>query len=325
MQDSSIHQLTDCCHTDCCHTDCSHTDCSLTDCSHTDHPVTEGFRASGSPEDYPATEQIRPQLKEGLLWYSFPIFAPFADRFQAAFSTRLGGVSEGGCASLNLGLSRGDKPEALRENYRRFCRATELPPERMVLSQQTHTTNILQADASLAGQGLDKPRSYHDIDGLLTREKQLPLVTFYADCTPLLFYAADKNIAAAAHAGWRGTVADMAGTMVRRLQSLGSQPRHIYAAIGPSAGPCCYQVDEGTAAYFRRIDPSTLRPDLRVSGRYLADMWRANYLLLRRAGLPEENIAVSGLCTLCHGELFFSHRLQGGERGAMAAMVMLRD
>lgn len=272
----------------------------------------------------PSSSQIRPHLSEdGLLWYDFPIFDPFRGRFRAVFSSRSGGCSQGGCASLNLGLHRGDAPEHLAENYRRFCRATGLPLEKLVLSAQTHTTNLLQVDSSFAGMGLARPLSYQDIDGLLTQEPGLPLVTFYADCTPLLFYAADRHIAAAAHAGWRGTVADMAGTVVRRLQSLGAAPEHIYAAIGPSAGPCCYQVDEKTAAHFRAIAPECIKADPREQGKFLADLWLANRLLLQRAGLPEQNIATAGLCTICHPETFFSHRVQGDARGALAAMVML--
>ncbi|MBQ6808101.1 MAG: peptidoglycan editing factor PgeF [Firmicutes bacterium] len=276
-------------------------------------------------QSFPQTEQIRAHLSpEGLLWYSFPIFEPFREHFLAGFSSRLGGVSSGCLSSLNLGLSRGDEPSALRENYRRFCRALEIPMEGMVFSQQTHTTNLLEVDGSHRGQGLERPRSYQNIDGLLTREKELPLITFYADCTPLLFYAADRQIAAASHAGWRGTVADMAGTTVRRLQSLGADPRQIFVAIGPSAGPERYQVDAATAEHFRKVDSSTLRPDPAEPGKFLADLWQANFLLLRRAGIPEENIAIAGLCTISHPEIFFSHRIHGEQRGAMAAALMLR-
>ena len=273
----------------------------------------------------PQTPQIvAHRSAEGVLWYSFPLFAPFADRFTAVFSSRIGGVSPGGWSSLNLGLGRGDEPARVGENFARFGRAVGLDPERMVMSRQTHTTNVLLVDEGYAGEGLVRPRRYQDVDGLLTKERNLPLVTFYADCTPLLLYAADQHIAGAAHAGWRGTVADMAGTMVRRLKALGAKPQQIYAAIGPSAGPCCYQVDETTAARFRQVDAATVRPDPSEAGRYLADLWLANRILLQRAGLPAANIATAGLCTICHSDVFYSHRVQGPDRGALVGAVMLR-
>ncbi|MDO4732997.1 MAG: peptidoglycan editing factor PgeF [Bacillota bacterium] len=269
---------------------------------------------------FPETEQIRGHLSpEGLLWYDFPIFDPFREDFIAGFSSCRGGGGKG----LDLNPKLEDRA-LLRENCSRFCRALGIPLERIVFSRQTHTTNLLEVDQQHAGQGLDRPREFQDIDGLLTRTEELPLFTFYADCCPLLFYAADQRIAAAAHAGWRGTVADMAGCMLRRLQSLGAKPRAIYAAIGPSAGPCCYQIDEGTAAHFRSIDASTLRPDPAAPGKFLADLWQANFLLLRRAGLPEQNIAISRLCTICNPDSFYSYRVQGNARGTLAAAVMLR-
>ena len=273
----------------------------------------------------PRTPQITPHRSaEGVLWYSFPLFRPFQDRFVAAFSSRIGGVCPGGWSSLNLGLGRGDEPDRVRENFARFGRAVGMDPARMVLSQQTHTTNLLLVDETYAGEGLLRPRRYQDVDGLVTKERNLPLVTFYADCTPLLFYAADTNIAGAAHAGWRGTVADMAGTMVRRLAELGTDPRHIYVEIGPSAGPCCYQVDVDTACRFRQVDAATVRPDPAAPGHYLADLWLANRILLLRSGVPAANIATAGLCTICHKAIFYSHRVQGPDRGALVGAVMLR-
>ncbi len=273
---------------------------------------------------YPATDQIRPVEKDGLLFYEFPLFDPFRDRFLGVFSSRIGGVSQGCYSQLNLGISRGDDPEALLENLRRFAQATGFSAERTVLSQQTHTTNLREAKATDAGKGYFLERGYTDVDGLYTQEKQLPLVTMYADCTPLLFFAADKNIAATSHSGWRGTVSGMAKVTVEKLLSLGAKAEHIYAAIGPSAGPCCYQVDAETAQAFRQVDASTVRTDPKENGKYLADMWRTNRILLERAGLPEKNIAVGGLCTICHADVFFSHRIQGEARGALAAVVMLK-
>ena len=276
---------------------------------------------------HPETAAIRAQIRDGVLYYTFPIFDSFSSNFCAAFSSRLGGVSTDGLSSLNLGIGRGDTSENTKENFARFGRAAGFDAERAVLSQQTHSCNIRFVTQDDMGKGMVRPRDYIHVDGLITTEKNLPLLTNYADCTPLLFYAADQNIAGSAHAGWRGTVAGMAHHMVTKLKELSCQPQHIYAAIGPAAGPCCYEIDADTAKNFFEYDrrlPGILKEKADKPGKYLADLWLTNKLLLLEAGLPEENIAIAGLCTICHANIFYSHRVQGENRGAMAAVAMLK-
>ena len=273
------------------------------------------------------TINICEHWQDDLLYYSFPLLDRFSDRLTAVFSSRLGGVSHGGCATLNLGWNRGDNPSHVQENYRRFARAVGCDPERIVLSQQTHTTNLRRATEADAGKGIIHERDYHDIDGLYTTQPNLPLMTHYADCTPLLMYAADKHIAITAHAGWRGTVAGMAKVCAYQLQHMGADPQHIYAVIGPSAGPCCYEIDEHTAEHFRPYADEAgpcITPRKEIPGKYLADLWRTNRSILISAGLPKENIQISGLCTICHHDKLFSHRVQGENRGALAALIMLK-
>lgn len=276
---------------------------------------------------YPATPGARPRLHNDILYYEFPIFDAFADRFRAVFSARLGGVSQGCFSSLNLGVNRGDDPAAVRENFARFGAAIGFDMDRSVMTQQSHTVNIRIATAGDAGKGLVRDRDYHDIDSLITGEPDLPLLTQYADCTPLIFYAADKHIAANSHSGWRGTVDGMAAHTVKALMDLGCDPRHIFVAMGPSAGPCCYEVDAETAecfaAYNTCANGPAARPIPGKPGKFLADMWYVNKKLLLQSGVPEQNISVSGLCTICHNDIFYSHRVQGEARGAMIAAAML--
>lgn len=276
---------------------------------------------------YPETAEIKAQVENGLLYYTFPIFEPFSDHFLHAFSSRLGGMSEGCYASLNLSFGRGDDDDRVRQNYACFGAAVGFDWRRVVMSVQTHGVEIRHCTAEDAGKGPVFPRDYQSVDGLLTLMPELPLVTQYADCVPLLFYAADKRIAATAHAGWRGTVDGIGKVMVDRLAELGADRRHIYAAIGPSAGPCCYEVDADIAARFAPFadeEGPVVRPAEGWPEKYFPDLWRANREILRRAGMPKENISIAGLCTICYPDLFYSHRVQGEQRGAMAAMVMLR-
>ena len=277
---------------------------------------------------YPATPAAVPHEKNGVVYYTFPLLEQFSDRLTHAFSTRIGGVSEGGLATLNLGLSRGDEPEKLCENLRRFGEAVGFDWQRLVVSQQTHTTNLREAKACDAGCGAVRERPWHDVDGLWTKEKGLPLLTHYADCVPLLFYAADKNICAASHAGWRGTAAGMGRVTLERLQSEGCKRENVYCVIGPSAGPCCYEVDGATASRFAALrdeEGPVAEPREDIPGKYLLDLWRANRCVLLDSGLPPQNIAIAGLCTICHPEVFYSHRVQGNDRGSLAALMMLKQ
>lgn len=280
-----------------------------------------------SEKQTPQTPQATPHWRGDLLYYTFPLLQQFSDRLTHGFSTRLGGVSGGGMASLNLGISRGDDPACVAENHARFSAAVGYDWRRTVLSQQTHSTQLRLATAADAGKGLVRSRDYQHVDGLITATQQLPLMTQYADCTPLLFYAPDRHIAATAHAGWRGTAAGMARHTAESLAALGCDLKRLHAVIGPAAGPCCYQVDAATAAHFRALADEAgpvVVPDAAAAGKFLLDLWRANRCQLLAAGLLPQHVAISGLCTICHADIFYSHRVQGEARGALSAVIMLK-
>lgn len=276
----------------------------------------------------PESSQAQPHVERDLLWYSFPLLDAYADRLAQGFSSRLGGVSRGDFASLNLGIGRGDDPELVRENYRRFGAACAFEPERGVFSWQAHGVGLREATAADSGKGLLYPRDYRGVDGLVCREPGLPLLTHYADCVPLFFYAPDRHIAALSHAGWRGTAARMAAVTVRRLIALGCAAGQIRAVIGPSAGPERYQVGEEVAAAFADFHDEqggVLRPDpLSREKKYLLDLWRANRVAMLEAGMQPRHIAIAGLCTISRPDIFYSHRVQGNARGAMAGFIMLK-
>ena len=147
------------------------------------------------------------ELKEsnGVYYFQFPLLEQ-SDIVTHGFSTKIGGVSKGVYAEMNLGVSRGDDPEAVLENYKRITNALHMPWERVVLSHQTHTTNIRVVKEEDAGTGLVKQRNYENMDGLITNVPNLPLVTFYADCVPLYFVDPVHRAIGLSHSGWRGTV-----------------------------------------------------------------------------------------------------------------------
>ena len=163
-------------------------------------------------------------------------------------STRLGGVSQGDCATMNFANGRGDDPANIRENFIRMTAALGVAPEQLVLSYQTHTTNIRKVTEEDLGKGYDKERDYREIDGLMTDVPGAMLVTSYADCVPLLFVDPVRRVIASSHAGWRGTVAGMGRRTVEAMvEAYGCDPKDLIVAIGPSICQDCYEVSEDVA------------------------------------------------------------------------------
>ena len=269
---------------------------------------------------------MRLRENQGVSFLTFPSFdaLPFLNH---AFSTRLGGVSTGEFSSMNLGFGRGDPEENVQENYRRFCGATGFSYESLVASAQDHHTIVRRVGEEERGIGIYRPRDRESVDGLVTDCPGIALVTYYADCVPLFFADPVKKAVGLAHAGWRGTVDRIGEVMVRTMaEEFGSDPAGLFAAVGPSIGPCCYEVDAPVADRFLALDD--LRPEefveKRENGKYLLNLWETNRRVLLKAGLPPEHIEVAGLCTRCNSELLFSHRATGGKRGSLAAMISVR-
>lgn len=261
-----------------------------------------------------------------------------------AFSTRKGGVSEGVYAAMNLSFTRGDDVEKVHENYRRMAAALHTDVSHMVCTFQTHTTNIRRVYRTDGGKGILHDRGYTDVDGLVTDDRNLCLVCFSADCVPLYFVDEEHGAIGLAHSGWRGTAAGMGRCMVERMQQeFGTRPGQLTAAIGPSICQDCYEVSEEVAEQFWQMEKSIpgsagllaelteqrayprhqiVRPG-RAEGKYQLDLWLANLLILRGAGVPLSQIQVTDVCTCCNSGYLFSHRADGEKRGNLAAFLMM--
>ena len=250
-----------------------------------------------------------------------------ADGFLAAggvahgFSTRLGGVSAAPFDSLDLGYNRGDDPSCVAENYRRFCAAIGADHTRVVKSRQIHTDNIRTVTAADAGVGLCDPAPY-EADGLVTDAAGLCLTVFTADCVPVLLYDPVSGSVAGVHAGWRGTALGIVCRAVEAMeQKFGAKPGHIRVAIGPSIGKCCFETHEDVPAAMKDALGGEAEEFITPAGeKFHVDLKGINAHWLRRAGV--ENVDVSGECTACAPERFWSHRVTGGKRGAQAAVIM---
>ena len=264
------------------------------------------------------------ELKEsnGVYYFQFPLLEK-SGIVMHGFSTKIGGVSKGVYAQMNLGVSRGDDPEAVLENYRRIANVLHMPWERMVLSHQTHTTNIRVVTGKDAGAGLVKKRDYENVDGLITNIPNLPLVTFYADCVPLYFVDPVHRAIGLSHSGWRGTVNRMG-----MKAEYHSRPEDILACIGPSICSECYEVGEEVAQEFEKAFLPAQNEQIlkqKPDGKYLLNLWKANEIILLEAGIKKEHLAITDVCTKCNPDLLYSHRVMGNQRGNLAAFLCLNE
>ncbi len=276
---------------------------------------------------YPKTQTLTANVCGDLLYYSFPAF----DRLgfvKHGFSTRLGGVSQPPFDAMNLGFNRGDDDdEAVRENYRRICAAMGVRDTDVVLSAQTHTTNVYTATAADRGRGITRPRGYTDVDGLVTNVPGVVLCTHYADCVPLFFVDPVKRAVATSHGGWRGTVGGIAQQTIERMSTeYGSRPADILVGIGPSIGRCCFEVDISVLNEFLKLDffdTDCYTDD--GNGKYHIDLWEVNRRYALRAGVKAANITVTDICTKCYPEVLWSHRVCGTTRGSLAAFIAIAE
>lgn len=245
------------------------------------------------------------------------------------FSTRLGGVSEGIFKSLNLSYHRGDERENVYENYSRVAKALGVTVDDFIVTQQTHTTNLILAKPEDKGRGVTRHRDWRDIDGLLTDVPGICLNTSYADCVPLYFVDPVHRAIATSHSGWRGTVAQMGKVTVERMtKEYGTDPKDLIVAIGPSICQDCYEVSEDVIDEFKKAYPESQWESLfyaKENGKFQLNLWHACKFTLLQAGVLPEHIAVAGLCTCCNPDLMFSHRASHGQRGNLGAFIVLKE
>ena len=239
------------------------------------------------------------------------------------FSTRLGGVSKGCWATMNISTTRGDDPEDVRENQRRIAGAIGVQLEDMTFTNQTHTTNVAVVKAR------DRGKRFQETDGMITDVPGICLVTFYADCVPLYFVDPVKKAIGLSHSGWRGTVGKIGKVTVELMQkTYGSDPEDIIAAIGPSICQDCYEVSGDVIQQFRENFDEAYWPELfykKENGKYQLNLWRANELIFTEAGIRGDHIAVTNVCTHCNPDILFSHRTTGDKRGNVSAFLALKQ
>ena len=242
------------------------------------------------------------------------------------FSTRLGGVSQGCYASLNLRGSCADSAENVQENYRRFCAALGVGHRRAVLSKQVHQDTVRVVTEGDAGKGLLYPVDY-TADALITDVPNLPLFVFSADCIVILLSDPESGCVGAVHAGWRGTAQGILGkTVAEMARQYGAKPSNIRAAIGAGIGKCCFETNDDVPQAMTALLHEAAAPHMERRGaKWHVDLKALNRLQLLQSGLPEDQIDLSPLCTACTPALYGSHRKMGEQRGVQAAMIQIRS
>jgi polyphenol oxidase len=249
------------------------------------------------------------------------------ERIVHAVTTRAGGVSVAPLDGLNMSWTRGDDPACVLENRRRVCAALGVPLERVVQAGQIHDVDVRAVRAADAGSGArERVSVLSPADALITNEPDVYLLACFADCVPLLFFDPVRLAVGVAHAGWRGTLRGMGPATVRAMREhYGSHAGDLRVVIGPSAGPCCYEVGAEVIAAVGESDvpaDELLRPSR--PGHALLDLWHANRRLLVNAGVRAEHVHITGVCTIDHADRFFSHRASGGNTGRFGAIIGIR-
>ncbi|MEE9912227.1 MAG: peptidoglycan editing factor PgeF [Deltaproteobacteria bacterium] len=262
------------------------------------------------------------EKKNSIAYLQAPLMKA-CDFLTHAFCTRIGGASRDDYKSLNMSFREGDEEFRVLANWDKLSLAFEIPMENFLVLNQVHGDNIF----------VIKPhgdyftsRETLNYDAIVTNRTNLAICIKTADCVPVFIVDRIKKIIAAVHAGWRGSALGITAKVVRLMQNqYGSKPQDLLAAIGPSIGRCCYEVDAPAADAFRQQKNAEdfLFPGKRKD-RWMLDLVEANRRQLLDGGIPDTNIETSGLCTVCRQDAFFSHRGSGGITGRQINFMMIK-
>jgi YfiH family protein len=234
-----------------------------------------------------------------------------------AVFTRLGGVSRGPFASLNVGNGVGDDPDAVAENHARVFAHLGIDAPRVTSPHQVHSNRVALVLKGDAGQTI--PRT----DGLVTDTPEVGLLLRFADCQPILLYDPTHHALGLVHAGWRGVAQGIAHRAVEAMEEhFGTQPQDLIAGLGPAIGPCCYTVGQNVAAAMGYALPNWSQVMDRREEGWRLDLSAANAQQLAADGV--EKIEEARICTACHEAEFFSHRAGNGRTGRFAVLAYLR-
>lgn len=256
-------------------------------------------------------------------------FTPFKniEWITHGFSTRLGGVSDGIYSSMNLNFVVGDEKEKVIDNHIIMAKSLGVEAENCVFSKQVHKTDILKVTKEHCGMGVVREREFDEIDGLITNEKGIMLVTSYADCVPLYFVDTKNKAIGLSHSGWRGTYDNIAKETLKRMnEEYHTEEKDVITFIGPSICKDCYEVSKDLAEQFdEKYKGYNVSLYDKNENKYFLDLHMANKANLLRENVPAENIYTTDICTCCNPKFLFSHRASKGKRGGLCGYLMISN
>ena len=241
------------------------------------------------------------------------------------FTTKFGGVSSGECASMNFRRGHGDTEENIIRNYHILADALDIPANRLTITNQVHEDTVIAVTEETVGTGVVAPLSWN-ADALITNLPGTPLVGFYADCVVTLLYDPVSRSCGVCHAGWRGTAREILRKTVDQMVSAYHADRgSIVAVIGPSIRSCCFETDADVPAAMAEMMGTRVEPFVHPRGqKFFVDLQGINRMSLLAAGIQQEHIVDSEICTKCECDEFWSHRATNGRRGVQAGVICLR-
>jgi polyphenol oxidase len=264
--------------------------------------------------------------KNQLVLLEFENLAQYRPKVIHAFTTREGGYSKGVFKGLNLGFLTEDFNGNVLKNHALLAKTVGFDLEDTVFSHQVHGTDVrvvTQKDLRKGGQLEEISVAF---DGMVCREKNVILMSFFADCVPLFFYDPKKEAIGLAHAGWKGSLNGIGARMVEVLgKEFGCHPEDIEVTLGPSIGDCCFEVGQEVYALFKQAYPKPEYYQHKTDTTVHIHLGEILKESLKTVGMTEKNIYQSGICTKCSNELFFSHRAQNNKAGRMVGLIGLKE
>jgi hypothetical protein len=268
--------------------------------------------------------EFKKNSDKGFIFYTIPSFE-YTGLVKHCFTSRLNVDYNGTVNAFDLNPKKINESEQVIRNFKKLSSTLSIPFDSFTLSDQVHGDRVHIVAKADKGKGLSKKSYIENADSLITNEKNIALTTFYADCVPIYILDPLNKAIGLAHAGWKGTVKKIGvKTLNKMTDRFGTNPADCLVAIGPSIGPCCFEVGFEVAEIFIKNFPDSLSHMVKKEKeKYLVDLWSINKKEFVKLGVPDKNIAVSSLCTLCNKEVFFSYRGEHGDTGRMAAVLML--
>ncbi|MEH7117855.1 peptidoglycan editing factor PgeF [Neobacillus vireti] len=242
----------------------------------------------------------------------------------AGMTTKNGGTSKGYFKTLNLGFHVGDDVNDVRLNREKVAELLQFRLNSWVGAEQTHEIVVKKITKSDRGTGSDSyENSFKGTDGFYTDEEGILLTLCFADCVPLFFIAPKKRMIGIAHAGWKGSVGQIAKRMIDAWGEEGIRPEEIFVAIGPSICKKCYIVDQHVINFVEKSleEAAALTYNLITEGQFSLDLQELNKQILLTSGVPAQQILQTELCSSCDHQEFFSHRRDNGRTGRMMSFI----